>query len=138
MSLGVLQEQMLELITLLGNQSPVTGGTFVFNSAYDFSRMLHGSPASSGDIFYRAFVPEIASPLYVRQMELIKRCIRNERGEACRVGATLFPGLVKVSRSTTGPENIQVRVQKCRKSQPNLNQNNRLLSEELKSFVNAH
>jgi hypothetical protein len=118
MSLGILQEQMLELITLLGNKSPVTGGTYVFNSAYDFSRMLHGSPASSGDIFYRAFVPEVASPLYVRQMELIKRCVRNERGEACRVGATLFPGLVKVS---TGLENIQVRAQTYRQSRPSLN-----------------
>jgi len=113
MSLGILQEQMPELITLLGNQSPITGGTLVFNSAYDFSRMLHGSPASSGDIFYRAFVPEIASSLYVRQMELIKRCIRNERGETCRVGGTLFPGLVKVSRSTTGPENVQTVVRRA-------------------------
>ncbi|KAK2460953.1 hypothetical protein APHAL10511_007423 [Amanita phalloides] len=113
MSLSILQEQMPELISLLGNQLPATGGTSLLDSAYDFSRMLHGSAATSGDIFYRAFVPEIMSILHARQIELVKRCIRSERGEVCLVGATLFPGLVKVSRSTTGPETGQTVVRRA-------------------------
>lgn len=74
--------------------------------------MLHSSSSSSGgisDAFYRAFVPELGSTLYPRQIELVKRCLRSERGELDRVGATIFPGLVKVTR---GPEeeagNVQV------------------------------
>lgn len=113
MSLSILQEQMPELIGILGNKLPTAGGTLVFDSAYNFSRMLHGSPAKGGDIFYRAFAPEIASALYASQMELIKRCTSSERGEPCRVGATLFPGLVKVSRSATGPDNVQTVVRRA-------------------------
>jgi hypothetical protein len=73
----------------------------VLEGAYEFSRMLHGSPSSSGstiDAFYRAFVPELSSTLYPRQIELVKRCLTSERGGADRVGATVFPGLVKVIR----------------------------------------
>ena len=108
MSLSILQEQMPELLAILGGWLPSTGGVSLLDSAYDFSRMLHGSAATSGDIFYRAFVPEVASMLHPRQIELVKRCIRSERSELCRVGATLFPGLVKVSRNITEPENVQV------------------------------
>ena len=108
MSLSILQEQMPELLAVLGGWLPSTGGTSLLDSAYDFSRMLHGSAATSGDIFYRAFVPEVMSMLHPRQIELVKRCIRSERSEMCKVGATLFPGLVKVSRNMTEPENIQV------------------------------
>ncbi|KAF8628025.1 hypothetical protein AX15_004142 [Amanita polypyramis BW_CC] len=113
MSLSILQEQMPELISLLGNRLPSAGGTSLFDSAYDFSRMLHGSVASGSDIFYRAFVPEAASLLYPRQIELVKRCIISERGDHCRVGATLFPGLVKVSRETTEPGNNQTVVRRA-------------------------
>lgn len=84
-------------------QNPITG---VFGAAYDFSRMLHGSASSAGgtvDAFYRAFVPELASTLYPRQIELVKRCLTSERGEADRVGATIFPGLVKVSKGPATP-----------------------------------
>ncbi|KAF8606407.1 hypothetical protein BDV93DRAFT_520707 [Ceratobasidium sp. AG-I] len=78
----------------------------ILNGAHSFSRMLHGSRASSGggaDAFYKAFVPEIGSILYPRQIELVKRCVMNERGEVDRVGACVFPGLVKVSRSAVAP-----------------------------------
>lgn len=75
--------------------------------------MLHGSNSSSGDAFYRAFVPELGSTLYPRQIELVKRCLRSERGELDRVGATIFPGLVKVTRGPPLPsgehgDNVQV------------------------------
>jgi hypothetical protein len=84
-----------------GSQQSPTSVTRVLEAAYDFSRMLHGSASSAGgtvDAFYRAFVPELASTLYPRQIELVKRCMTSERGEPDKVGATIFPGLVKVSR----------------------------------------
>ena len=64
--------------------------------------MLHGAPATAGpaaDAFYRSFIPELGSTLYPREVELAKRCRRSERGEVDRVGATIFPGLVEVSRN---------------------------------------
>lgn len=130
---------MPELLAILGGWLPSTGGTSLLDSAYDFSRMLHGSAATSGDIFYRAFVPEVASMLHPRQIELVKRCIRSERSEMCRVGATLFPGLVKVSRNITEPENIQV--SKIKLYSVNLDSHHhhdRQWSEEHRSFVNVH
>ena len=86
-------------------QSP-NAVTRVLEAAYDFSRMLHGSASSAGgtvDAFYRAFVPDLSSTLYPRQIELVKRCLTSERGEPDRVGATIFPGLVKVSRGPATP-----------------------------------
>jgi len=100
MSLSILYEQMPELMKQLNGTLPTAGGVSVLESAYEFSRMLHGSN-STGDAFYRAFVPELGSTLYPRQIELVKRCLRSERGEFDNVGATIFPGLVKVSR---GPQ----------------------------------
>lgn len=73
----------------------------VLEAAYEFSRMLHGAPSSSGgsiDAFYRAFVPELGNVLHPKQVELVRRCMKSERGEADCVGATVFPGLVKVTR----------------------------------------
>jgi len=101
MSLAILQEQVPELLKMLNGKIPASGGMSILESAYAFSRMLHGSGASQSDAFYRAFVPEIGSALYPRQIELVKRCLRSERGEVDRVGATIFPGLVKVSRAAT-------------------------------------
>ncbi|TFY64365.1 hypothetical protein EVG20_g5971 [Dentipellis fragilis] len=80
--------------------------------------MLHGSPSSAGgtvDAFYRSFVPEVGSTLYARQVELVKRCLRSERGELDRVGATIFPGLVKVSRDAVavGVPNTQAVVRRA-------------------------
>jgi len=114
MSQLILDEHMPGLTKVLllypatdpaSQQSP-NSVTRVLEAAYDFSRMLHGSASSSGgtvDAFYRAFVPELSSTLYPRQIELVKRCLTSERGEADKVGATIFPGLVKVSRGPTTP-----------------------------------
>ncbi|TFK74122.1 hypothetical protein BDN72DRAFT_886508 [Pluteus cervinus] len=103
MSLGILFESVPELMKLLGGALPQGGNQSILESAYSFSRMLHGSSSGPGDAFYRAFVPELGSTLYPRQIELAKRCLRNERGEEDRVGATIFPGLVKVTRGPLLP-----------------------------------
>lgn len=113
MSISILYEQLPELMKLLNGALPVSGNVSILESAYEFSRMLHGSGSSSADAFYRAFVPEMGSTLYPRQIELVKRCLRSERGEVDRVGATIFPGLVKVTRGSPTPdgfptENMQV------------------------------
>jgi len=111
MSLTILNDQVPELLEVLGGRIPASGGISILESAYAFSRMLHGSGANQSDTFYRAFVPEIGSALFPRQIELVKRCLMSERGEVDRVGATIFPGLVKVTRAASGPtieENLQV------------------------------
>ena len=100
MSLSILYEQVPALMKMLNGKIPASGGVSILESAYAFSRMLHSSGSNSSDAFYRAFVPELGSTLYPRQIELVKRCLRSERGELDRVGATIFPGLVKVSRMT--------------------------------------
>lgn len=113
MSLSILYEQIPELMKALNGKIPASGGVSILESAYSFSRMLHGSGSPSNDAFYRAFVPEVGSALYPRQIELVKRCLKSERGETDRVGATIFPGLVKVSRAVTAPgmeENVQVSI----------------------------
>jgi len=99
MAHSILTEQIPHITRLLDSVLPSS----VLESAYHFSRMLHGT-AGSGDAFYRAFVPELGSTLYPQQIELVKRCLKNERGEVDRVGCTMFPGLVKV-----GLDNIHVR-----------------------------
>ncbi|KAF8802492.1 hypothetical protein BYT27DRAFT_7112544 [Phlegmacium glaucopus] len=100
MSLGILYEHVPELMKILNGKIPASGGVSILDSAYAFSRMLHSSGSSSSDAFYRAFMPELGSTLYPRQIELVKRCLRSERGELDRVGSTIFPGLVKVSKAT--------------------------------------
>lgn len=93
----------------------------ILDAAYAFSRMLHGSRSSSGgtaDAFYRAFVPEIGTTLHAGQVELVKRCVKADRGEEERVGACVFPGLVKVSRGVPDPrgqpaEDIQTVVRRA-------------------------
>ncbi|KAI9509806.1 hypothetical protein F5148DRAFT_996086 [Russula earlei] len=102
----IFQEHVPSLAALLDSPDDPLGTRAVLEDAYRFSRMLHGAPAAAGpgaDAFYRSFVPELASTLYPRQVELAKRCRRSERGELDRVGATIFPGLVKVSRTPPGP-----------------------------------
>ncbi|KAI5122911.1 hypothetical protein M0805_007589 [Coniferiporia weirii] len=78
----------------------------LLDTAYGFSRMLHGAGAGAvgGDTFYRAFVPELGSKLYPRQVELIKRCLKSESGAEDYVGATVFPGLVKVGKGSLNSE----------------------------------
>jgi len=95
----LISEHMPGLAPILNNGTDAVNS--ILDAAYSFSRMLHGSKSTSGgtiDAFYRAFVPELSAVLYPRQIELVKRCIKSERGEACRVGASVFPGLVKVTR----------------------------------------
>jgi hypothetical protein len=103
----IFEEHVPTLAALLGDSANDPLGTRgVLNDAYRFSRMLHGAPSTSGpaaDAFYRSFVPELGSTLYPRRVELAKRCRRSERGELDRVGVTIFPGLVKVSRTLPGP-----------------------------------
>ncbi|KAI0258405.1 hypothetical protein BC834DRAFT_1029163 [Gloeopeniophorella convolvens] len=110
---AILEEHMPSLAALLADSAEDPLGTRgVLEEAYRFSRMLHGAPAATAgagaDAFYRAFVPELASTLYPRQVELAKRCRRSERGELDRVGATVFPGLVKVSRPPPAAPGVPV------------------------------
>ena len=99
---SVFEEHLPSLSVLLQDQPDDPLGTRkVLEYAYRFSRMLHGAPAA--DTFYRSFIPEIGCTLDARQVEAVKRCCRSDRGEVDRVGVTIFPGLVKVSRNLIGP-----------------------------------
>jgi len=104
----VLDEHIPYLTRLLstdGGRTPNPAMVSILESAYSFSRMLHASRSSSGgitDAFYRAYVPDLGSVLYPRQIELVKRCLRSECGEVDRVGSCIFFGLVKMTRT---PEN---------------------------------
>jgi hypothetical protein len=104
---SIFEEHLPTLAALLKDQPEDPRGTpTVLGDAYTFSRMLHSAPAAAGpaaDAFYCSFIPELGSTLYPRQVELAKRCCRSERGEVDRVGATIFPGLVRVSRNLPGP-----------------------------------
>ncbi|KAG8899614.1 hypothetical protein FRB99_006534 [Tulasnella sp. 403] len=99
-----LEEHLPSLYPLLsGDQStPPPAIMAIMESAYGFSQMLHGSRTSSGgitDAFYRGYVPELGNILYPRQVELVKRCMKSESGEADRVGSCIFFGLVKMTRT---------------------------------------
>lgn len=96
MTAAILAETLPGLTKVLGGSAINTAP--ILASAYTFSRMLHSAPSSSTDAFYRSFVPELGSILYPRQIELVRRCLKSERGEQDRVGATIFPGLVKVTK----------------------------------------
>lgn len=89
---------LTEIIFTPANRELMAATSTVLETAYNFTRMVHGAPATS-DAFYRAFVPEIDSPLDSQYIELVKRCIKLEEGQDDRVGATVFPGLVKVTRA---------------------------------------
>jgi len=113
MSLSILYEQVPELMRTLNGKIPASGGVSILESAYAFSRMLHSSGSSSSDAFYRAFVPELGSTLFPNQIELVKRCLKSEKGEQDRVGATIFPGLVKVTRMTDTKTSVQTVVRRA-------------------------
>jgi len=113
-----LTEQMpaLTKILLPGDAKHSHSAAFdILKAGYEFSRMLHSAPSSSGgtvDAFYRAFVPELGGMLNPKQHELVKWCARGEQREIDRVGATVFLGLVKVTHGTQGsviPEQTVVR-----------------------------
>ena len=105
----IMNDHMPELTSALhrgGEKNILPPIMNILDAAYAFSRMLHGSKSSSGgtaDAFYRAFVPEIGTTLHAGQVELVKRCVKADRGEEERVGACVFPGLVKVSRGVPDP-----------------------------------
>ncbi|KAH7913533.1 hypothetical protein BJ138DRAFT_1058888 [Hygrophoropsis aurantiaca] len=121
MTQNILLDQLPSLMPMLAKSSATSEfpGRSVVESAYNFSRMLHGASSASGgsiDAFYRSFVPEIGSNLYPRQIELVRRCLKSERGEVDRVGATIFPGLVKVTKSPTAgrsQDNVQTVVRRA-------------------------
>lgn len=74
-----MADHMPALIRILSpdGKTPSPMCITILDGAYTFSRMLHGSKATSGgttDTFYRAFVPEIGQVLQVVQVELTKRC----------------------------------------------------------------
>jgi len=102
--MNILYEQIPSIMKIINGKLPMAGGVSILDSAYAFSRMLHGAGNTANDAFYRAFVPELGSALYPRQIELVKRCMKSERGDVCRVGATIFPGLVKISKGVIGTE----------------------------------
>ncbi|KAJ7064745.1 hypothetical protein C8F01DRAFT_983308, partial [Mycena amicta] len=86
---SIFSEHIPRLTELLGLPAQST-----IESAFHFSRMLHAT--AGGDAFYRAFVPEIGSTMHASQIELVKRCLKNESAELDRVGCRMFPGIVKV------------------------------------------
>ncbi|BGP19770.1 hypothetical protein JCM10213_003618 [Rhodosporidiobolus nylandii] len=109
MSLSLFNEHMPHVFALI-NPSPSTIAPeleAVLDASYVYSRMLHKSYSPGGALegsgFYRSFVCQVGSPLDPTQLELIKKCYRTERGEPERVGACLFPGLVKETAIDTTP-----------------------------------
>ena len=110
-----MEDQLPTLLGHLGDH--VRGIHSILASAHTFSRMLHGSPSAGGggaDAFYRSFVPEIGSQLFPQHIELIRRCLKSECGDIDRVGTTVFPGLVKVSRGAQNSlENVQTVVRRA-------------------------
>ncbi|GAA5878187.1 hypothetical protein JCM16303_002876 [Sporobolomyces ruberrimus] len=108
MSLSLFHEHMRNVFTLI-NPTPTIRPELeaVLDASYVYSRMLHKSYSPGGALegsgFYRSFVCQVGSPLDPTQLELIKKCYRTERGEPERVGACLFPGLVKETAIDTTP-----------------------------------
>ncbi|GAA5964477.1 hypothetical protein JCM21900_002389 [Sporobolomyces salmonicolor] len=108
MSLSLFNEHMKHVFSLI-NPSPTIAPELetVLDASYVYSRMLHKSYSPGGALegsgFYRSFVCQVGSPLDPTQLELIKKCYRTERGEPERVGACLFPGLVKETAIDTTP-----------------------------------
>ncbi|GAA5992942.1 hypothetical protein JCM10908_000759 [Rhodotorula pacifica] len=110
MSLSLFREHMPHVFSLINPGSPTTIAPeleTVLDASYLYSRMLHKSYSPGGALegsgFYRSFVCQVGSPLDPTQLELIKKCYRTERGEPERVGACLFPGLVKETAVDTTP-----------------------------------
>lgn len=112
MSLSLFREHMPHVFSLIGNNPGAPNSIApeleaVLDASYLYSRMLHKSYSPGGALegsgFYRSFVCQVGSPLDPTQLELIKKCYRTERGEPERVGACLFPGLVKETAVDTTP-----------------------------------
>jgi len=103
----IFEEIKPSLAALLPDSAEDQLGTHrVLQDAFKFSWMLNSVQAGAGpgaDALYRSFVPELASTLNPHRIELVKRCGRYDRGEVERVGATIFPGLVKILPTPPGP-----------------------------------
>jgi len=102
MSEVLLKDSLPALLELLATPTHSVPPVLVaiLDSAFSFSRMLHGSKSGAGgkmDAFYKAFVPDLATSLDPHQVELVKRCLKAEQGELDHVGACIFPGLVKIT-----------------------------------------
>ncbi|KAI5477457.1 hypothetical protein MNV49_006369 [Pseudohyphozyma bogoriensis] len=115
MSIALFAEHMPRLFSVINPNPHELHPSLqnILEASYTFSRMLHASksPTGGGGMessgFYRAYVPDLGSQLDPTKLELIKKCYRTERGEPERVGACLFPGLVKVSAIDTAPAPAQ-------------------------------
>ncbi|SCV73265.1 BQ2448_7190 [Microbotryum intermedium] len=102
-----LLSRHIPAISYLLNPSPThlsSSLSTMLEAFHLYARTLHSSATAmgggggvEGSGFYRAYVPQIGTLLDPGRLELIKRCYRTERGEPERVGACLFPGLVKES-----------------------------------------
>ncbi|GAA5942506.1 uncharacterized protein JCM15063_000019 [Sporobolomyces koalae] len=109
MSLSLFHEHMQHVFSLINPSPTIIRPELetVLDASYVYSRMLHKSYSPGGALegsgFYRSFVCQVGSPLDPTQLELIKKCYRTERGEPERVGACLFPGLVKETAIDTTP-----------------------------------
>ncbi|KAI9432892.1 hypothetical protein BJY52DRAFT_1231706 [Lactarius psammicola] len=103
----IFEDVMPSLAALLPDSADDPLGTHrVLQDAFEFSCMLNGVLASEGpgmDGSYRLFVPEFTSILDPHQIKVVRRCCRYDHGEIERVGATLFPGLVKILPTPPGP-----------------------------------
>lgn len=120
MSSVLLQDSLPELLSLLSTpfSDPSSTSTVppalvsILDAAYSFSRMLHGSKSGAGgrlDAFYKAFVPDLGTLLDPHQVELVKRCLKAENGELDKVGACIFPGLVKVTGGEVASQTVMKR-----------------------------
>ncbi|KAK4051513.1 hypothetical protein OIO90_004727 [Microbotryomycetes sp. JL221] len=110
MAISIFTEHMPSLFSVINPTETLSPAlSEVLEASYTFSRMLHASNSQMGGGtiesggFYRAYTPTIGSQLDPTQLELIKKCYRCERGEPERVGACLFPGLVKESALDNTP-----------------------------------
>ncbi|KWU41669.1 hypothetical protein RHOSPDRAFT_22579, partial [Rhodotorula sp. JG-1b] len=116
MSLSLFREHMPHVFSLINPGAPNSIAPeleTVLDASYLYSRMLHKSYSPGGALegsgFYRSFVCQVGSPLDPTQLELIKKCYRTERGEPERVGACLFPGLVKETAKKRETRTLVVR-----------------------------
>ncbi|KDQ61354.1 hypothetical protein JAAARDRAFT_30775 [Jaapia argillacea MUCL 33604] len=103
MACSIMAEHLPLLSKLLGISYEPTMSVSsllpVLKAGYEFSRMLHGS-ISSGDAWYRSYIPELSSDLNHNTMVSIKRCSREVSDQ---VGATVFLGLARTNRELIAP-----------------------------------
>lgn len=104
MTQTLLEEHFAELTAALP-PAQLQAALGILDQGIAFSRMLH---SAAGEAFYRAFVPDPHGGLSPHQIELVKRCLRTEKGDHCAIGACIFPGLVKEGAETHISRRAQV------------------------------